>query len=64
MVYALDQVPGLEVVEAVDPDAAFHAGADLVDLVLEPPQRLDDAVVDDFLAADDPHLALDYAAAE
>src|SRR5262245_30656844 len=47
----LDGIAGLEFVEAVDADAAFHAGADFVDFVLEAAQGLDDAFVNEVLPA-------------
>ena len=49
--------PTWKFAEAFDADAAFHAGADFVDLVLEPAQRLRDALVNDVLAAAHAHLA-------
>ena len=60
---ALDVVADLELAEALDANAAFHAGAHFVDFVLEAAQRLGDAFVDDFLAAAHADLAFDDAAA-
>src|SRR5262245_20477803 len=41
----LDHVAGLQVLEAVEPDAAVEAGADLRGVVLEPLERDDLALV-------------------
>src|ERR1019366_5539026 len=61
---ALDIVADLEFGEAFNANAAFHAGAHLIDFVLETAERLGDALVNDFLAAAHADLALDDAAAE
>ncbi len=59
----LEDVAFLDVVVAVDRDAALEALCHLADILLEPLERADAAVVDDGAVADDPHLrpALDGA---
>src|ERR1043166_3055499 len=57
----LDHVSDLKLVEAVDADAAFHAGANLVDLVLKTAQRQRVPFEDEVFAAHDPDLALEDA---
>ena len=47
---------------ALDADAAFHAGADFVDLVLKTAERLRDALVNDVLAAAHTDFAADERA--
>src|SRR5436190_22268941 len=59
---ALDAVAGLKFVEAVDANAAFHAGANFVDFVLEAAERLDDAFVNEIFAAHDADFATRDAA--
>src|SRR5260221_14393253 len=53
----------LKVAVTFDADAAFHSGADFVDLVLKTAERLADAFVNHVLAAAHAHLALDDAPA-
>src|SRR5688572_20921754 len=57
----LDDVTHLELVEAVDANATFHAGPDLVDLVLETAERLNLSLVHKVLAAHDANLAIEDA---
>src|SRR5439155_21655016 len=59
---ALDAVADLEFVEAIDANAAFHAGAHFVDFILETAERLDDTFVNEVLPAHDPHFAARDAA--
>src|SRR5437867_2394478 len=58
-----DNVAHLEIVEAIQPDAALDAGADFADFVLKTPQRGCDAFENEALASLDSHLALDNATA-
>src|SRR2546422_11226320 len=58
----LDDVADLEIVIAIDADAALHAGADFIDFVLEAAEGLDDTLEEDVLAAADADLALDDTA--
>src|SRR5437773_1392644 len=57
-----DHVSDLEIIEAIQADAAFHPGADFVDFILETSQRQGDALIDKALAALDAHFAFDDAA--
>src|SRR6185503_2848250 len=57
----LNDVTGLEIVVTVDADAAFHAGAHFVDLVLKAAEGLDVALEEHVFAAADADLALDHA---
>src|SRR2546423_14442326 len=59
----LDVIAGLEIGETFDSDAAFHAGADFIDFILKPAQRLGEAFVNDFLASAHAHFAFHYAPA-
>src|ERR1019366_1665402 len=59
----LDGVADLEFAEAFDADAAFHAGTDLVGLVLKAAERLRDTLVNDVFAAAHPHFAAHDATA-
>src|SRR5262245_17529459 len=52
----LDDVAGLEVVHAVERDAALEAAADLLDVVLEAPQRVDASRPLRRAVAEQPHL--------
>src|SRR5437764_11594314 len=58
---ALDIVAELELTETFDADAAFHAGAHFIDLILKAAQGLGQTFVNDFFATADAHFALDDA---
>src|SRR5260370_15354086 len=58
---ALDCVADLKITKTVNADAAFHAGAHFIDFVLEPAQRLGDALINEALAPHDADLAADDA---
>src|ERR671933_2557178 len=55
---ALDDVPNLDVVEVLDPDAALEALAHLADVVLEAAERRDGTVVHRDAVADDARAVL------
>src|ERR1044071_2109037 len=59
---AFDNVADLEIVEAVQPHAAFHSGTDFVDFVLEAAEGQGYAFVDEALSPLNAHLAFDDAA--
>src|SRR5690606_41197811 len=59
--HALDDVAHQDVVEAIEADAALHAGPHLADIVLEPSQRGDPALPD--LVAVAQHARLNVGAA-
>src|SRR5207245_9427049 len=52
----LEDVPGLNAVDAVHADAALQPGENLADFVLESLQRADGALADDLVAATHSHL--------
>ncbi len=52
----LEHVVDLDVLEALEHDAAFEAGLDLLDVVLEAAQRADPARPGDGAVADEPDL--------
>src|SRR3954462_2827544 len=52
----LDEIAGLDVGGVLEGDAAFEAGADFGDVVLEAPEGCDRPVVDDHVVAHDPGL--------
>src|SRR5262245_12293939 len=54
----LDHVADLDVVVLLEADAALEAGLDLGDVVLEPAQRADPALVDDDVVAEEPRLRI------
>src|SRR6267154_5406199 len=58
---ALDRIADLKIPETVDANAAFHAGAHFIDFILEPPQRLGEALINESLAPHDADLAADDA---
>src|SRR5262249_43499938 len=60
---AFNRVPHLKIIEAVNADAAFHAGAHLIDFVLETAQGLHHAFVNQPLAAHHADFAADDASA-
>jgi len=53
----LDDVTLFKVIEAVEANAALHAGAHLVDFVLEAPERVGDALIHKVSLPDDSHFA-------
>src|ERR1035437_1754734 len=57
-----NRVAHLKFAVAFDADAAFHAGANLVDFVLKTAQRLRDAFINDILATPHAHFAAHDAA--
>ena len=59
----LDIVADLKLGEALDADAAFHAGTNLVDFVLKAAEGLSDAFIDNLFAAPHPHFAFHNATA-
>src|SRR5262245_17852762 len=58
---AFNRVSHLKIIKAIDADAAFHAGAYFVDLVLETAQGLHAAFVNQTLAAHHADFAADDA---
>src|SRR6266481_1678893 len=58
---ALDCVADLKITKTVNANAAFHAGAHFIDFILEPTQRLGDALINEALAPHDADLAADDA---
>src|SRR5215467_9504167 len=53
-----DHVADLDVVEPLEPDAAFEAGLDFAHIVLEPPERSDLPFIHDDVVANEPRLCL------
>src|SRR6266404_3651989 len=58
---ALDRVADLKIPKTVNANAAFHAGAHFIDFILEPTQRLGDALINKTLTPHDADLAADDA---